>query len=174
MLEHQLQPITQEPQISRPFYHIAEKKVCQQCVQQNTPTKTIEMSTNLRSRKTLTDLLHWYNHRPRFSGLAKHLLSLQQLATVKDLLFYDLGRGGRGVDRLLNSIDVGDNHTRRQRCVREAVQLDDARRVRLLGLARVALRQELHARGLARVQRVVLYHHFREEFQHFFLLPLGF
>lgn len=112
------------------------------------------------------DLLLRYNHRPRLAGLAKHLLSLKQLAPIEDLLFYVLSGGGSGVDRLLYSIDVGDNHAGRRRCVGEAVELDDARRVRFLGLARVALREELHARRLARVQRIVLYHHLREEFQH--------
>jgi hypothetical protein len=113
------------------------------------------------------DLLFWYNHWPRLPRLAKHLLSLKQLAAIEDLLFYGLGGSSSGVDGLLYSIDVRDNHARWRHRVGEAMQLDDARRVRLLRLARVALRQELHARRLPWVQRVVLYNHFREEFQHF-------
>lgn len=122
--------------------------------------------TDLSSRRELVDLLFGDNNRPRLSCLAEHLLRLEVPALLEDHGPDVLSGGGRGVEDLLDSVDEGDSDLRRV-VVGAALDSDLAGGVGLLGLAGVALSQELHARRDPRVESVELDPHLREELQHF-------
>lgn len=129
-------------------------------------------STDLRSRSELVDLFFWDENGPGFAGLAEHLLSLEELALVEDHVADSLGGRGGGVEGLLDAVDEGHRDLRRL-VVGAALHDELARGVRLLGLARVALRQELHARRRAWVQSVELDLHSGQELQHSLSLKIS-
>jgi len=129
---------------------------------------------HLDSRERHPELLLGDDDGPLLPGIAEHLLGVDEPAPGEDLV-PDALRGGalRGDDGLLGAVEVGHEDPRRLRLGvrgrmrgREAAELDGAGRVGVLGLAAVALRQELHRRRLPRVQRAVLHHYLGQELEH--------
>lgn len=82
-----------------------------------------------------------------------------------------LGGGGGGVEGLLDAVGECDGDLRRE-IIGAALHLDLTTGVGLFGLARVALRQELHARRQSRVQRVEFDSNLGQKLQHFLLFHL--
>jgi len=135
----------------------------------------------LDSRERHPELLLGDDDGPRLPAVAEHLLGVDEPAPGQDLV-PDALRGGalRGDDGLLGAVEVGHEDPRRLRLGvrgrmrgREAAELDGAGRVGVLGLAAVALRQELHRRGLPRVHRAVFHHHLGKELAMSIFAPLA-
>ena len=125
---------------------------------------------HLDARERHPELLLGDDDGPLLPGVAEHLLGVDEPPPGEDLV-PDALRGGalRGDDGLLGAVEVGhEDPRRRERRPRlgvvgggrggEAAELDGAGRVGVLGLAAVALCQELHRRRLQRVQRAVLHY----------------
>ncbi|GMN31486.1 hypothetical protein TIFTF001_003267 [Ficus carica] len=112
-------------------------------------------SGHLGSRSGVVELVLWDEDGPGLAGLAEHLLGLEELTLLEDHGPNGLGRCGGGVEDLLDSVDEGDGDLGRL-VVSAALDEDLAGGVGVLGLAGVALRQELHARRRAWVQGVEL------------------
>jgi len=133
---------------------------------------------HLDARERHPELLLGDDDGPLLPGVAEHLLGVDEPAPGEDLV-PDALRGGalRCDDGLLGAVEVGHEDPRRRERRprlgvlgggrgREAAELDGAGRVGVLGLAAVALCQELHRRRLPRVQRAVLHHHLGQELEH--------
>ena len=133
---------------------------------------------NLDARERHGELLLGDEDGPLLPAVAEELLGVEEAPAVEDLVADPLRGGALGGDEgLLDADEVGDEHARGRVGVLvprvggrgrrgEAAELDGAGRVGVLGLAAVALRQELHHRRLPRVQRAVLHHHLRQELEH--------
>lgn len=119
----------------------------------------------LSPRGVLVNLLPRNNNGPLLAGVAKHLLGLEHLTLLKDHGPDALCRGGSGVEDLLDAVDERDRDLRRV-VVGAPLDQELTRRVRFLGLPRVALGQELHARRRAWVQCVEFDSDLRQELQH--------
>lgn len=129
---------------------------------------------HLDARERHPELLLGDDDGPLLPAVAEQLLGVDEAAAGEDLV-PDALRGGAlgGDDGLLGAVEVGHEDSRRLRLGArgrgrggEAAELDGAGRVGVLGLAAVALREDLHRRGLPRVQRAVLHHHPGNELEH--------
>lgn len=137
----------------------------------------------LDARERHAKLLLGDDDGPLLPAVAEHLLRIDEPAPCDDLVPDALRRSSLSKDDgLFSSGEVGHEDPRRRESRlrlevrgrswgREAAELDRAGRVGVLGLAAVALREELHCRRLPRVQRAVLHHHLGQELQH--ALPLA-
>lgn len=115
----------------------------------------------------LVELVGGDNNGPGLAGVAEHLLGLEALTLFEDHVADVLGGSGGGVVDLLDAVDEGDGDLGGL-VVGAALDLDGAGGVGLLGLAGVALRQELQTRRRSGVQGIELDPHSREELQHDF------
>lgn len=129
--------------------------------------------STIKERKTkylgtgceLVELLLWDDDRPGLARLAEHLLGLEMLTLLENHVPYGLSRGGGCVEDFLDTVDERDGDLRWM-VVGAALHQQLTGGVRFLGLAGIALSQELQARRSAGVQGIELDSHFRQELQH--------
>lgn len=135
-----------------------------------TPTVRPKDSTKIKTeylgtRCELAELLLGDDYRPGLAGLAEHLLGLEKLTLLENHVPYVLSRGGGGVEDFLDTVDEGDGDLRWM-VVGTALHHQLTGGVGFLGLAGVALSQELHTRSSAWVQGIELDSNLGQELQH--------